>query len=575
MTQHGDGVTDYAADAADAAGSADAALGVSPLVGLSGADLLAAFQQVAVQAIRQPLRAMNQTASFFQEVTRAWTGQSDLAPSAKDKRFADPAWQDNPLYRAWLQTYLAWDKALKQFVAGVDLPEKDKQRAEFVTSLLTDAAAPTNSWLGNPAAMKKFLDTGGTSAARGLLHMMEDMAQSGGMPAQVDKSAFKVGKNLAVSPGAVVFKNELLELIQYSPTTEKVYHRPLLLMPPQINKFYILDLAPGRSFTEFAVGNGIQFFTISWRNPTPIQRNWGLDTYVQGALEAIDAVRIITRSDDVNMIGACSGGITMAVTLGHLAALGDRRANAATLMVSVLDTTAESQLGLFATRETIEAAKQVSQTRGVLAGQEMARVFAWLRPNDLVWNYWVNNYLLGNDPPAFDILYWNNDTTNLPAGLHAQYLDMFLTNPFHGRVPHPEGTRCPLSVLGTPIDLSKVELDTFILAGITDHITPWKACYASTQLLGGTKQFALSSSGHIQSILNPPGSPKAKYFVNPDLPPDPDAWLARAQQHGGSWWTYWRDWLVERSGNQKSAPKTLGNKQYPPGAKAPGNYVLE
>jgi polyhydroxyalkanoate synthase len=567
MSQRADGSADYAAGAADAAGSADAALGVNPLAGLSGADVLAAFQQVAAQAIKQPLRALDESSSLFQEVTRAWTGRSELAPGPKDRRFADPAWQDSPFYRAWLQTYLAWDTSLKRFVAGTDLPAKDGQRAQFVTSLLTDAAAPTNSWLGNPAAMKTFLETGGTSAARGLLNLIQDMTQRRGMPSQVDTSAFKVGENLGVSPGAVVFKNAVLELIQYSPTTETVYRRPLLLMPPQINKFYVLDLAPARSFTEFAVASGIQFFTISWRNPTPKQRDWGLDTYVRGTLEAIDAVRSITRSHDVNVVGACSGGITMAVLLAHLAALGDRRANAATFLVSVLDTTAESQLGLFATPETIATAKQVSQTRGVLDGQEMARVFAWLRPNDLVWNYWVNNYLLGNDPPSVDILYWNNDTTNLPARLHAEYLDMLLSNPFGGGKP--------LSVLGTTIDLSKVEHDSFILAGISDHITPWQACYASTQILRGAKEFVLSSSGHIQSIINPPGSPKSTYFVNPNVPPDPDVWFGGAQQRAGSWWAHWMDWLVTRSGNQKRAPKALGNKKYPPATPAPGAYVLE
>ncbi|MBV9278794.1 MAG: alpha/beta fold hydrolase [Chloroflexi bacterium] len=567
MTQYRDRTTDPATEAVDVAGGADAALGINPLAGISNADMLAAFQQVATQTIRQPLRALNETASFFQEVTRALTGQSDLAPGPKDKRFTDPAWKENPLYRAWLQTYLAWGKSLQQFVAGLDLPEKDEQRAEFVASLITDAAAPTNSWLGNPAAIKTFLDTGGTSAARGLMHLVRDLAEGGGTPAQVDKSAFKVGENLAVSPGAVVFKNEVLELIQYTPATERVYRRPVLVMPPQINKFYIIDLAPGRSFTEFAVKNGFQVFTISWRNPTPAQRDWGLDTYVQAALEAMDAVRAITRSENVNLLGACSGGITMAVMLGHLAATEDRRAHTATLMVAVLDTEAESQLGMFATPETIAAAKAASRARGVLEGQELARVFAWLRPNDLVWNYWVNNYLLGNDPPAFDILYWNNDTTNLPARLHAEYLDMVLNNPFHGGKP--------LTLLGTPIDPSKVELDTFMLAGLTDHITPWKACFASTQILGGHKEFVLSSSGHVQSIVNPPGNPKARYFLNPDLPADPDAWLGAAQERPGSWWEHWRDWLAERSGGQKNAPTALGNKQHPPGAKAPGRYVLE
>jgi polyhydroxyalkanoate synthase len=258
--------------------------------------------------------------------------------------------------------------------------------------------------------------------------------------------------------------------------------------------------------------------------------------------------------------------MTLTALLGHLAARGDRRINAATLLVTVLDTSVESQLGQFATPQTIAAAKAASRARGVLDGRELARVFNWMRPNDLIWNYWVNNYLLGADPPAFDILYWNNDTTNLPARLHGDLLDLFLTNPFK----HPG----MLALLGTPIDLSSVSCDTYLLAGVSDHITPWRACYATTQLLGGACAFVLSNSGHIQSILNPPGNPKATFFTNPAHPADPEQWLAGAQQHSGSWWDHWRDWLWARSGEQRPAPPTLGNAQYTPGAPGPGTYVF-
>jgi polyhydroxyalkanoate synthase subunit PhaC len=329
----------------------------------------------------------------------------------------------------------------------------------------------------------------------------------------------------------------------------------------------VLDLAPGRSLVEYLMRQGIQTFVLSWRNPTPAEREWGLETYLQSMLEAIDAVCEVTRSPDVNILGACSGGITTTLLLGHLAARADRLVNAATLLVTVLDTAAESQLGVFATRETIEAARQASRAKGVLEGQELAQVFAWLRPNDLVWNYWVSNYLLGDSPPAFDVLYWNNDTTNLPAGLHSDFLDLYLNNPLagHGK----------LELLGTPIDLARVKLDAFVLAGMTDHITPWKACYSTTQLFGGQCEFILSSSGHIQSILNPPGNPKAKYFRAENTPADADRWLAGATEHTGSWWEHWRDWLRERSGALKPAPKAVGSKQHRPIAKAPGAYVTE
>jgi len=397
--------------------------------------------------------------------------------------------------------------------------------------------------------------------------MLEDLANNGGMPSQVDMKAFQVGKDLGISPGAVVFKNEVLELIQYQPTTAQVYQRPLLLVPPQVNKFYVMDLSPNKSIVRYLVANGVQVFSISWRNPTPEDRDWGFETYDRAILEAIEVVRAITSSPEVNITGSCLGGMTLATLLGHLAAIGDRRINAVTFLVTVLDSSAESTMGLFATKETIAAAKQASRTKGVLEGQEMARVFAWLRPNDLVWNYWVNNYLIGKDPAAFDVLYWNNDTTRLPAKLHGELLDLLEANAF----THP-GT---LEVLGTPIDLSHVTNDAYIVAGITDHITPWQGCYSTTQLLGGRVTFILSNSGHIQALLNPPGNPKASYFVHDRYPADPEQWLARTQKRAGSWWDDWRDWLGQRSGEQVPAPAELGNEQYQPGIPAPGSYVFE
>jgi len=552
--------------AAEAAGAADGAFGLNPFVGFTGADIRASLQQIAQVALRHPPLALRHAAGFLAELGRALNGQPALAPDPKDRRFLDPAWRASPWYRAVLYTYLAWQQRLYAFVDEADLSPREAARARFVLALLTEALAPSNTLLGNPAALKKAIETGGVSLAHGLIHLLDDIANNGGMPSQVDRTAFQVGKHLALTPGAVVFKNEVLELIQYRPATEQIYGRPLLAVPPQINKFYILDLAPGKSLIEYAVQQGIPTFSLSWRNPTPAQRDWGLETYMRALLQAIDVVRDITASQDINVLGACSGGMTLTALLGHLAARCDRRINAATLLVTVLDTSVESQLGQFATPQTIAAAKAVSRARGVLDGRELARVFNWMRPNDLIWNYWVNNYLLGADPPAFDILYWNNDTTNLPARLHGDLLDLFLTNPFK----HP-GT---LTLLGTPIDLSSVTCDTYLLAGASDHITPWRACYATTQLLSGECTLVLSNSGHIQSILNPPGNPKATFFTNPAHPADPEQWLAGAQQHSGSWWDHWRDWLRTRSGEQRPAPPTLGNTRYAPGTPAPGTYVI-
>ena len=550
-----------------AASAAEGILGPNPFVGLRPRDILATAQQIGTQVLRQPTLLMEQEAALVRDLMAVLAGSADSAPPQGDKRFTDTAWQDNALYRMALQSYVAWRSALTGFVDRSALDAKSKERAQFVLSLYTDAMSPTNTLLGNPAALKKVIESGGASLLGGMKNLVTDMLQNQGMPAQVDRSAFKVGGNLATSAGAVVFRNDVLELIQYTPATENVHARPQLIVPPQINKFYVFDLSEGKSIVDYLVKSEFQVFVVSWRNPTAAQSHWGLDTYVAALLEAVAAVRDITGSDDVNLHGACSGAMTISALLGHLASRGDKSVNAATLMVAVLDNTADSQLGLFATPEAIAAAKQNSTSKGVLAGEEMGRVFAWMRPNDLVWNYWVNNYLLGKTPPAFDILYWNNDATRLPAAMHGQLLDIFTGNLFS----KPRA----LTVLGTPIDLSEVTCDKYVVAGMTDHITPWKGVYNTARTFGGDTRFVLSSSGHIQSLINPLGNPKSKFFLNPDLGGNADAWLANAQTEKDSWWVDWRTWLANHSGEQRPAPKTLGNKRHPAGVKAPGTYVLQ
>jgi len=538
---------------------------VNPFIGLRPCDLLATVQQVSGQAVRQPALLLEQEAALAREMLGILAGNSTAAPEKGDKRFLDSAWQSNPFYRIALQSYLAWGNALAGFVDRSALDERSKDRARFVLQLITDALAPTNTLLGNPAALRKVVESGGTSLIAGLQNALTDLLKNQGMPAQVDMSAFEVGKNLGTSPGAVVFRNEVLELIQYTPATGEVYGRPQLIVPPQINKFYVFDLSEGKSIVDYLLKNEFQVFVVSWRNPTVDHRDWDMDTYVTALIEAIHAVRDITGSDDINLHGACSGAMTMSALLGHLEARGEHLVNAATLMVAVLDSTADSQIGLFATPESISAAKQNSIFKGVLEGEEMGRVFAWMRPNDLVWNYWVNNYLLGNAPPVFDILYWNNDTTRLPARFHGQLLDIFAGNLF--------AKPGALNVLGTPIDLSAVSCDKYIVAGITDHITPWKGVYKTARTFGGNTQFVLSSSGHIQSLINPPGNPKARFFLNPELPPDPDAWLAGVHTESDSWWDNWKQWLAQRSGARRAAPASLGSERHPPLADAPGTFV--
>lgn len=540
-------------------------LGLNPVIGIRRKDLLSSARTVLRQAVRQPLHSAKHVAHFGLELKNVLLGKSSLAPESDDRRFNDPAWSNNPLYRRYLQTYLAWRNELQDWIGNSDLPPQDISRGQFVINLMTEAMAPTNT-LSNPAAVKRFFETGGKSLLDGLSNLAKDMVNNGGMPSQVNMDAFEVGKNLGTSEGAVVYRNDVLELIQYSPITEQVHARPLLVVPPQINKFYVFDLSPEKSLARYCLRSQQQTFIISWRNPTKAQREWGLSTYIDALKEAVDAVLAITGSKDLNMLGACSGGITCTALVGHYAAIGENKVNALTLLVSVLDTTMDNQVALFVDEQTLESAKRHSYQAGVLEGSEMAKVFAWMRPNDLIWNYWVNNYLLGKAPPAFDILYWNADNTRLPAALHGDLLDFFKHNP----LTHPAG----LEVCGTPIDLKQVDLDSFTVAGSNDHITPWDAVYRSALLLGGDRRFVLANSGHIQSIINPPGNPKAYYLENPKLSGDPRAWFYEAKRSDGSWWPLWLEWITPRSGPLKAPRTELGNSTYPPLGPAPGTYVL-
>jgi polyhydroxyalkanoate synthase len=411
------------------------------------------------------------------------------------------------------------------------------------------------------------LETGGASLVTGLRQLVSDIRHNRGMPSQVDSGAFRVGENLALTPGAVVYRDEVCEVLQFAPSTPQVRTRPLVMVPPQINKYYFMDLAPGRSFVEYATARGIPFFAISWRNPRPENGAWNLDTYAGAVLNAIDVAREITGSDDVNVKGLCAGGITATAALSHLAATGDSRVNAISFGVTLLDWDTRAMVNVFRSRPLLSLARGRSARAGVLSGRSLGSVFTWMRPNDLVWNYWVNNYLLGKRPPAFDILAWNADQTNLPAGLHAQFLDVFEHNSF----AHPGS----LTALGTPVDLGRVKCDAYVTGGLSDHLTPWEGCYRTTQLLGGSSTFVLTHTGHIQTMVNPPGNPKAHYYVGPEPGPDPHEWRTGAEKRAGSWWEHWAEWMLARSGEDRPAPAKLGSRRHPVLDPAPGRYVLE
>jgi len=535
-------------------------------VGLDPSQILSAGFRFAGNVARQPQVVVKRAAKLVAEQARVVSGTSDIEPGPKDRRFTDEAWSENPIYKRLAQSYLSLDEQLNGLVDDLDVDEKTRLRTQFLADLATDAVAPTNTLLGNPAALKEARRTKGRSLVDGARHALHDIRNNGAMPSMVDSRPFTPGDTVAATPGSVVFRNEVLEVIQYAPTTAKVGKRPMLVVPPQINKYYILDLAPGRSLFEHLVGEGHQVFAISWRNPGPEHRDWNLDTYCAAIIEATDAALEITGSDDLNILGVCAGGITQAALLAHLAAIGDTRIRSASFLVTIIDWAVPSMMGTMISQPVVEAATRRSQRQGVLKGEDLSKIFAWLRPNDLVWNYVVNNYLMGKNPPAFDVLAWNGDSTNLPAALHADFMNIAVDNAL--TVPGS------IEVLETPVDLGAIDCPSFVVGAVTDHITPWEGCYETINLLGGSPEFVLSSQGHIQALVNPAGNPKGKYYVNTERAESPEAWRADAVEHAGSWWDHWTTWLESHRGRKVNAPTEAGSAEHPPIMPAPGAYVL-
>ena len=539
-------------------GAAKRLFGRVDRLGLADALLRVGARSVAASAPRR-------MAELGVELAKITVGKSTIVGEPRDWRFTNKAWTENPAFRRIGQSYLAWSRTAMDLVEDADLDWRTRERARFAVTLLTSSLAPTNVPALNPDAVVRAFETGGRSVLSGVANIARDVRFNHGLPRTVDPGAFRVGRDLAVTPGAVVFRNEVCELLQYAPSTDLVRATPIVLIPPQINKYYFMDLSPGRSFVEYVVDQGFQMFVVSWRNPTAEQRHWNLDTYVSGVKEALRAASEITGADQVNTVSLCAGGITTAGLLGHLAATQDPLVNAATFAVTLLDFSIPTMIGLFGSPPVVRNALELARLRGVVPAHETAALFCLLRPNDLIWNYWVRSNLLGERPPAFDVLAWNADPTRLPVGLHADFLDMFANNSL--ALGH-------VRVLGSPVDLSKVECDSFVVAAQADHLTDWKACYATTQLLGGTSQFALSRSGHIQSLVNPPGNPKMSVALGPEPGPDPDEWLARSESVPGSWWEQWARWAALRSGVKRPAPRHLGNERHPAMEDGPGQYVL-
>jgi polyhydroxyalkanoate synthase len=554
------------------ADAAEATLAFNPLIGLRGRDLAAAAGALVRAVASSPRGALGWGRRYARELVEVVTGASEVAPGPRDRRFADPAWRTNFLLRRLMQAHALTVQRVEDLIAQAPLDARTRRQAQFFASLFIDALAPSNWLLANPAALHRIIDTGGSNVIAGLRNLAHDMRHNHLLPAQVDPAPFQVGVNVAATPGQVVFRTEMFELLQYTPTTPEVHARPLVMAPPQVNRYYVLDLAPEKSLIKWAVDSGVQMFVISWRNPTLEQGHWGLEDYVRAIDQAVDVACRITGSADANMWGTCSGGMTLAAYLGWLAARGERKVRHTTWAVCVLDTEvtlAESMLGLFTTPQALRAAKARSRRRGIVTGPEMARTFAWLRPNDLIWNYWVNNYLLGNKPPAHDILFWNSDTTRLPGQFHCDLLELFETNPY--------ARAGGLEIGGLPLDLARVEVGAYVIGGLTDHITPWRACYGTARLLGPASVFVLANAGHLQSLVNPPGPAKEFFLAAPAEVANPDDWARAAEAHRteGSWWPHWRGWIQERSGPLVPAPASPGSAEHPPLAPAPGTYVHE
>jgi polyhydroxyalkanoate synthase len=488
-----------------------------------------------------------------------------IAVARGDTRFADRAYQENPAYFLLAQQYLLFSRLVDELLDTAGVSGTREAKARFIARFLVDALAPTNTLAGNPAALRKAFDTGGKSIVRGLRNLLHDLRHNGGWPSQVDTSPFEVGVNMAATPGSVVYRSELIELIQYSPQTPETYAVPLLFCPPWINKFYLMDMAPGKSLIEWAVQHGHTCFAISYRNPDESMSELGFRDYLfQGPLDAVRVVRDITKVPAINTLSLCLGGTLTALGLAYNAARRDDSIKSATFLNTHTDFTEQGVLGTFTDEPTIAALENKMNKRGFMDAADMARTFSALRANDLVFQYVSNNWLQGNKPPAFDLLAWNEDSTRMPARMHSEYLrSCFLRNEF---------ARGEFQIDGDRLDPGLIDIDTYVLAAVDDHIVPWLSGYKTAQLIGGKTRFVLSTSGHIAGVINPP-SPKAKHWVNDTLPADPHEWKANADLVDGTWWHDWTAWIAEQGGEMIPAPDHEGSDDYPPIEKAPGTYV--
>ncbi len=538
-----------------------------------------AFMEMTARLMADPAQLLKAQIGFWQDTMTLWQNTTrrmmgydtpevvDAPPG--DRRFKDEAWKENEVFDFIKQSYLLSARYIQDTVNHVEgLDAKTAQKVDFYTRQFIDAMSPSNFVMTNPEVLRKTVESGGENLLKGLNNLLGDLERGKGQLRikMTDTDAFSVGGNIGVSPGKVVFQNDLMQLIQYDPVTEKVLKRPLLIGPPWINKFYILDLRPRNSFVRWAVSQGHTVFVISWVNPDEKLAEKNFDDYMQeGYLAALDAIEAATGERDVNAIGYCLGGTLLASTLAYMAEKGDDRIKTATFFVTMMAFAEAGELGVFIDEEQLSALEEKMNKRGYLEGSEMATTFNMLRANDLIWSFVVNNYLMGNDPFPFDLLYWNADSTRMPAKMHSFYLrNMYQAN----LLKEPGG----IELAGVKIDLGKIKTPAYFLSTREDHIAPWKSTYRGTQLLGGKKRFVLAASGHIAGVVNPPEGGKYNHWINEDLPPDPEVWFSGATELAGSWWPDWHRWILAHGKAQVAARKP-GDGKLPVLEDAPGSYV--
>jgi polyhydroxyalkanoate synthase len=546
-------------------------ISVAETQGMAG-EFASAWNTIMMRSMESPEEWLKTITGFYQEQFNLWINmfkppsEGVVEPMRGDRRFASPEWVESPLHNYLKNSYLLTSRVLTGMISDAPLDEATKSKCEFYSRQFIDAMSPSNFAMTNPEVLRETLESKGQNLINGLEQMMRDFDK--GRISMTDEAAFELGKNIATTPGSVVFQNDLIQLIHFKPMTEKVGDRPILIVPPCINKYYVLDLSENNSYVRYCLEQGNNVFIISWRNPDESMGDKTWDDYLaEGTIPAINAVRKITGAKKINGVAWCIGGTMLATTMAVLAAKNKKPFASATFFTTLLDFSDPGELKVFIDESQVMQHEKKLKNGGVMPGKQLASTFAMLRANDLIWNYVVNNYLKGKTPPPFDILYWNSDSTNMTAAMYTWYLrNMYLEN----RLVEPGG----VELCGVPVDLGKITCPVYCLSAIEDHIAPWKTTFITTELLRGPTEFVLGASGHIAGVINPANKNKRNYWINGEMGRGADHWLETAESVPGSWWTHWDAWLKGTGGKEIPAPDQVGSKDYPEIEAAPGAYVL-